>query len=129
MHGKKQSKGGFNNSPTRIFFEIGGVFAAIFSDFYRYKLCFMAFRSTCVKCTCHMGKAPGEVSWDYLAPAVQRCASSELETYLKTITAPLIVALDSSYDFKFVVVDDPAVSAFALPGGFMTINRGLFECV
>lgn len=31
------------------------------------------------------------------------------------------------YPYQFKVVDDKAINAFALPGGFLYINRGIFE--
>jgi len=33
----------------------------------------------------------------------------------------------AKYPYQFQVVDDRAVNAFALPGGFLYINRGIFE--
>lgn len=32
-----------------------------------------------------------------------------------------------SYTYRFKVVDDRTINAFALPGGFLYINRGIFE--
>jgi predicted Zn-dependent protease len=34
---------------------------------------------------------------------------------------------DGIYDFSFFVIDDPAINAFALPGGFIGVHTGLLE--
>jgi len=45
---------------------------------------------------------------------------------LTPLTRSLTAALpDSRYTMRFHIVDDPAINAFALPGGYMVINTGL----
>lgn len=45
---------------------------------------------------------------------------------LKPLTAPLAGALpEKRYTLRFHIVNDPAINAFALPGGYMVINSGL----
>jgi beta-barrel assembly-enhancing protease len=49
---------------------------------------------------------------------------------LKPLTSPLVNALPVSssgrkYTLHFYVVNDPAINAFALPGGYVVINSGL----
>jgi len=34
---------------------------------------------------------------------------------------------DGIYDFSFFVIEDPAINAFALPGGFIAVHTGLLE--
>ncbi len=34
---------------------------------------------------------------------------------------------DGIHEFSFFVIDDPAINAFALPGGFIGVHRGLLE--
>lgn len=49
-----------------------------------------------------------------------------LEAQLKLITDPLVASLkDNRYPFKFHVVEDPMLNAFALPGGNLVIHSGL----
>lgn len=49
-----------------------------------------------------------------------------LEAQLKLITDPLVAGLkDNRYPFKFHVVEDPMLNAFALPGGNLVIHSGL----
>lgn len=45
---------------------------------------------------------------------------------LKPLTAPLADAItDKKYPLHFYIANDPAINAFALPGGYMVINSGL----
>ncbi len=48
---------------------------------------------------------------------------------LEPLTAPLVTALPAAssrqYTLHFYVVNDPAINAFALPGGYVVINSGL----
>ncbi|HEX7669652.1 MAG TPA: M48 family metallopeptidase [Polyangiaceae bacterium] len=56
------------------------------------------------------------------------CTDPGPEKYVETVAAPLLAAIDDKrFTFSFVVVDDPEVNAFALPGGFVTVNRGLLD--
>lgn len=50
----------------------------------------------------------------------------EANALLKPLISPLGHALpDKKYTLRFYVVNDPAINAFALPGGYMVINSGL----
>lgn len=50
----------------------------------------------------------------------------EAKRLLAPLTGPLAAALPSKrYTLRFYVVNDPAINAFALPGGYMVINSGL----
>ena len=50
----------------------------------------------------------------------------ELTEYLSSIGARLAsYANDGSFNFGFFVVDDEAINAFALPGGFIGVHTGL----
>jgi len=61
--------------------------------------------------------------------ALMRTECSERATaYVKSITKPLLDAAGPlPFEFEFVVSKDEAVNAFALPGGFVTVNSGLLE--
>ena len=53
-------------------------------------------------------------------------AEKEAAALLKPLTSPLVNALpDKKYTLHFYVVNDPAINAFALPGGYVVINSGL----
>lgn len=52
----------------------------------------------------------------------------EARAQLKPLTEPLVQALpkkDRQYTLHFHIVNDPAINAFALPGGYIVINSGL----
>src|SRR5207247_9231426 len=50
----------------------------------------------------------------------------EVNDYLNEIGHRLVAAIpDSRMDFEFFAVPDPAINAFALPGGFVGVNTGL----
>lgn len=52
--------------------------------------------------------------------------NESLDQYVKQVGARLVSNLESPlFDFKFEVVDDPVPNAFALPGGYIYISRGL----
>lgn len=50
----------------------------------------------------------------------------ELQEYIQDIGQKIAAhAADNGQKFRFFVVDDPAVNAFALPGGFIGVHSGL----
>lgn len=54
----------------------------------------------------------------------------EVNDYLNTIGHKLVSAVnDTRQDFEFFAIADPAVNAFALPGGYIGINTGLLLLV
>lgn len=54
--------------------------------------------------------------------------NESLDQYVKQVGARLVSNLESpQFDFKFEVVDDPVPNAFALPGGYIYISRGLLN--
>ncbi|MCZ6753195.1 MAG: M48 family metallopeptidase [Acidobacteria bacterium] len=65
-----------------------------------------------------------------MAPVDKRCADPERIGALNQIVFALTVTSpepDSPYTFVITVVDDPAVNAFAAPGGQIVIYQGLLE--
>jgi len=71
--------------------------------------------------------AIGQSAWETTTPAAKRCTNPQTLAYVEKLTAPLLQANASSFEFQFAVADDPSVNAFALPGGFVTINMGLLR--
>ncbi|MDJ0928360.1 MAG: M48 family metalloprotease [Gammaproteobacteria bacterium] len=50
----------------------------------------------------------------------------EIQEYIQDVGQKLVVnAQDGGFKFNFFVVDDPAINAFALPGGYIGIHSGL----
>ncbi|HEX9619448.1 MAG TPA: M48 family metallopeptidase [Polyangiaceae bacterium] len=58
----------------------------------------------------------------------RRCKNPRLLRYVETLTSPLLSHLPSSaFTYRFTVSESPEVNAFALPGGYVTVNYGLIE--
>lgn len=68
----------------------------------------------------------GRPTWESLQVAGQRCTSEPAERYVREVVAPLLAALGPTpFEFQFMVAASEDVNAFALPGGFVVVNRGL----
>lgn len=48
-----------------------------------------------------------------------------VEDYIERVGYRLLSVADAGAPFTFFVLDDPAINAFALPGGFVGVNAGL----
>ena len=56
------------------------------------------------------------------------CPDPSAKKYVEGLAQPLLDAAQPlAFEMRFRVVDDPAVNAFALPGGFVVVNSGLLE--
>lgn len=70
--------------------------------------------------------ALGRPTWESLKVSGQRCTSETAERYVREVVAPLLAALGPTpFDFQLMVATSEDVNAFALPGGFVVVNRGL----
>jgi predicted Zn-dependent protease len=70
----------------------------------------------------------GEAALAQLAPSAKRCTEPTHQRRLDDIVAGLLRPLpDARYPFRVIVVDHPMVNAFAAPGGFLVVFRGLLE--
>lgn len=73
-------------------------------------------------------RALGEQSARVLGATRAPCPNPEAGRYVGDIAAHLVrIAKDEGFQFDFVVVKSPEVNAFALPGGFVTVNSALLE--
>ena len=69
----------------------------------------------------------GESQWEEVAPPETYCTDPAALAYIEELAAPLIAVSDSPFEFHFVVVESEEINAFALPGGYLTVNMGLIE--
>jgi predicted Zn-dependent protease len=70
----------------------------------------------------------GQPTWEVLSRSGQRCENVAAERYVSGLLQPLLEALGPTpFHFQLMVVDDAAVNAFALPGGYVVVNSGLLE--
>jgi beta-barrel assembly-enhancing protease len=72
--------------------------------------------------------ALGEAAMTQLVPPAKRCLDPVRQRRIDEITGVLLRTLpDSGYPFRVTVADHPMVNAFAAPGGFIVVFRGLLE--
>jgi Zn-dependent protease with chaperone function len=67
----------------------------------------------------------GRAAAESLAAGRRPCSNPRLQRGLEELVARL--APESPYRFRITVVDDPLVNAFAAPGGYIVVFRGLLE--
>lgn len=73
-------------------------------------------------------KTIGEAAQEQYASTEKDCSRPEMKQYVEELAEPLIQAAgDVPFDFTFRVADTDQINAFALPGGYVTVNRGLLE--
>ena len=72
--------------------------------------------------------ALGVAAMAQLAPPARRCQDPERQRRIDEVAGVLLRTLpESRYPFRVTVVDHPMVNAFAAPGGFIVVFRGLLE--
>ena len=70
----------------------------------------------------------GQSVVEQLAPPEKQCTDPiRLQAIEEIITTLTSTVPDSPYRFQVTVVDNPAVNAFAAPGGYIVVFRGLLE--
>jgi len=68
----------------------------------------------------------GREAAEEVGTAIGLYTAPQLNTYVGTVGRRLAAASERpQLDWSFQVVDDPAVNAFALPGGYIYVTRGL----
>lgn len=54
----------------------------------------------------------------------------EMNAYVEAIGQRLVAELDDPmFDYQFQIVDDPIPNAFALPGGYVYVTRGILSLI
>ena len=117
---------GFGHSPRRMAAELGllfgGLVVLIVGGYW-------AVSSTAgwlvTQLPVSLDTQLGEASYGMLAPEDKRCTNPAIKAYVEQLAGPLVEVAGAPFPFRFEVVDDDAINAFALPGGFVAINRGL----
>lgn len=69
----------------------------------------------------------GKAVIEHLAPSSARCLDPARAETLDRIVAALMGQAQSPYGMRVMVVRDPKMNAFALPGGFIVVFSGLLE--
>lgn len=119
---------GFGHSKKRMALEIGGVLLVLVLLVWGGIALVGGVASAVVGLMpISVDRTVGEAAWNQMVPAEARCTDPAALEYVQALAAPLVEAYEGEHTFTFAVVDDPAINAFALPGGFIAVNRGLIE--
>ncbi len=120
---------GFQSSPRRIVLEVGLVVLIIIAlgAGATWGGGALAGALTPVVST-RVDRAIGASAAQQLTLGGGECPNPAARAYVEELARPLLDAAgELPFEFEFRVADDPAVNAFALPGGYVTVNRGLLE--
>jgi predicted Zn-dependent protease len=81
-----------------------------------------------VRLPASMDERLGRPTWEALRLSPEHCEDAAAQGYVEAVAAPLIAALGPGpFQFRLLVSSSEAVNAFALPGGFLVVNRGLLD--
>ena len=69
----------------------------------------------------------GEQLWSLQGVQLKRIENTAANRFIEETGARLIKAKTSPYRYHFYIADDAAINAFAMPGGYIVVNRGLIE--
>lgn len=73
-------------------------------------------------------KALGRKVLDKVRERMDLIEDGEIVSYVQTLGDRIVKQLGTTlYDYQFFVIDQPDVNAFAVPGGYVFIYRGLIE--
>ncbi len=125
-HAKKSVK---DVNKKRVF--NWSVFAGIAGFFILIILCLFLFRSQMVRAVANQvppqwEREVGDQLFDQVTLGHKIVEDSLLIAELTKTMQPLVKAVgDTSFHFKFFIIEDPTLNAFALPGGNIVIHSGL----
>jgi len=93
-------------------------------------LCFLMFSVSSVACFAQ--KSEQDIGKDIVALYLGAAGlhdDIELQTYVQSLGMYLteVAGASDEYDWKFAVMDDGGINAFAAPGGYVLITKGLFD--
>lgn len=127
--GSPEETVGFQNSPRRIALEVGIVVLLIVALGVGATWGGGALASALTPfVSTGVDQAIGASAAKQLSVTGEECPNPAARAYVEGLAGPLLDAAgELPFEFEFRVADDPAVNAFALPGGFVTVNRGLLE--
>lgn len=72
-------------------------------------------------------RAIGRDAWSLAGASDQVCPNADAQVFVERIADRLRPQFGHDFKFQFRVVDDEQINAFALPGGFVTVNIGLLK--
>jgi predicted Zn-dependent protease len=119
---------GFQTSSRRLALELGGVVvvlgALVVAGWYGVN--YLA-RRVVENMPPDSERSLGKMAWESLAPPDKRCTSKRTLQYVGDILRPLLAQQPPGFRFEYTVTDDEELNAYALPGGYITVNIGLLN--
>jgi len=72
----------------------------------------------------------GRVAYQQILTEKGTSTNSQLNASVQRVGERIVAAADvPAWNWRFAVIDDPTPNAFALPGGYVGVNSGLFQVV
>ncbi len=129
MEGQSRTKG-FDVSMRRVVIEMAIVAAVLAALGF---LAWIGIRKLAVVAADHLPpeaeRSFGKLAWEQLAPMDERCTNPATLTYVEQVLAPLLKQQPAGFTFEVTVVDVDELNAYALPGGYVTVNLGLLAAI
>ncbi len=123
------TSGGFNPSSSKLLIEVSAVLAVVVVVgaaviFAGGRLASWATPLVPMS----FDRKIGELSQQQFSMTQSDCDNPEVLAYVEQLAAPLLEQAEPlPFEFQFRVADTEVVNAFALPGGFVTVNYGLLK--
>jgi beta-barrel assembly-enhancing protease len=125
-----QTQQGFNTSKRRVIVELLLVLALLAVVGF---LGWLGVRQLATLAAAHLPpeaeRSFGKLAWQQLAPESERCTNVETLTYVDKVLAPLLAQQPAEFAFEVAVVDVEELNAYALPGGYVTVNMGMLKAI
>jgi Zn-dependent protease with chaperone function len=112
-------------SPLTVFGAVIGVIVVAFV-MYRWGIPAIA-HAVAARLPVSWDERIGSAVADRLAPSEKRCRGAAGQRALETLLGRLTSVQSSPYRFTIAVVDQSTVNAFAAPGGYVVVLRGLLD--
>lgn len=129
MEGQSRTTG-FDTSARRVVLELVIVLAVLAAVGF---LAWIGLRKLAVMAADHLppdaDRALGKLAWQQLAPEDERCTDAATLAYVDQVLQPLLRQQPSGYTFEVAVVDVDELNAYALPGGYITVNMGMLKAI
>lgn len=129
MEGESSTKG-FDTSTRRVVVEIAVVVAVLAAVGF---LAWIGIRKLAVFAADYLPPEAernlGNLAWEQLAPLDERCTNTATLTYVHQVLEPLLEQQPPGFTFDVAVVDVDELNAYALPGGYVTVNLGLLKAI
>lgn len=129
MEGQSRNTG-FDTSTRRVVLELAFVLAVFAAVGF---LAWIGLRKLAVMAADQLPpeaeRTLGKLAWEQLAPEDERCTDAATLAYVDKVLQPLLQQQPAGYTFELAVVDVDELNAYALPGGYITVNVGMLKAI